>query len=1014
MAIKIIKDQAGTTAKVEGIDVKSIPLNSYTCGVSVASGGITIFNPDAPNEQGNPTKIFNNVHFTNFVKADGSVPVSADDLKADIDSQLVQAAPTDVSAGYEGLWDASTNTPDLTGDFNLGDWFYVGTEGTHNGVDYKVNDIIKYNGTDFDLIPNPNLRVDDIENSSINAYDIVVDADYLGSIKTGSALQPYTDLATAIANSNSGDNILVKGVNVIASEIVLPHSLSLYGSNEAEIKFATYNASNGDIFSFTGDMSQEFRFENIDFSNAGGYGLYINKTLKTVITECKFKNNGWNGTGLNTVLSSTTSGVLGYDSSSADLQSFYAGANASNGGAIRIQEATQVEIINNNVSNNLRGIRLQDCGIGGYGYVTRNQVSQNIDSGIYLASNSYNSNGGCENFTVYNNASKYNSNNGVLVIGGINNVVSLNIVEGNWNAGVMGWHVSNTRFRDLDLTNNNRSQYNGIGNAGDAHSSITIGGDTARAERGYIASILSCEVYNTGLGSNTSRIGFQILQDVEDVLEKKKKNLINIDDSGFHNQDYSIDVLADLDNVKLTIGDCRYVDTVETNITIASGSYYEQPFSNHITNLKECDFSVEGESVILKEGVNGVRLNPYTLHDLQANLSGSNINIMLKGSEKIQFNLDVSGVSIDGILLSGTNQEKVNELNALLQHSGSSAGQAPVITSSLAVSMEQGSTLNYELTADYGVAYEWDLSNVPGIATVEGSIRNIIGGSSLLAGTYNIPVSSINYNGVDSETLVLTVNTPSFSSDKSVKFDNLDYLSANATLVDSSLGRGSSSQGSSDAWTISMWVKPVGTQNNQTFFYFGGNDNNNEGHIWLRYYGSSSFESIMLEFGTSNNNLKMLTSSQTIPRNQWTHFVVTYDGGTTGSSSGNLSTYYGRFNFYANGVLISTSNTHQNFGYSGSIKDELFQIGKKGASTSYVRDGGKIDEVAIWNSDQSSNVSSIYNNGTPSDLSGLTSSPSHWWRMGDGDSYPNIDDNIGNADFTMNNQTAADIVSDTP
>jgi len=34
MAIKIIKDIAGTVANVEGLnDSKPIPLNSYTCGV---------------------------------------------------------------------------------------------------------------------------------------------------------------------------------------------------------------------------------------------------------------------------------------------------------------------------------------------------------------------------------------------------------------------------------------------------------------------------------------------------------------------------------------------------------------------------------------------------------------------------------------------------------------------------------------------------------------------------------------------------------------------------------------------------------------------------------------------------------------------------------------------------------------------------------------------------------------------------------------------------------------------
>jgi alkaline phosphatase len=43
--------------------------------------------------------------------------------------------------------------------------------------------------------------------------------------------------------------------------------------------------------------------------------------------------------------------------------------------------------------------------------------------------------------------------------------------------------------------------------------------------------------------------------------------------------------------------------------------------------------------------------------------------------------------------------------------------------------------------------------------------------------------------------------------------------------------------------------------------------------------------------------------------------------------------------------------------------------------------GGLIDEVAIWDSDQSSNLSTIYNSRVPADLSAL--SPLSWWRMGE-------------------------------
>ena len=169
MSIKIIKDAAGTVAKVEGIDVQSIPLNSFLCGVTAGNGGITIFNPNAPNEQGNPTKIFSNVPYTEFVKADGSVPVSGEDLKADIDLQLSQPATSDDS-GYRGLWSAYYNEPDIIiSSPEVGDFYFVSEAGTFNGVDYEINDRIQYNGASWDRIPAANpwsyIQAD-------NSYDI--------------------------------------------------------------------------------------------------------------------------------------------------------------------------------------------------------------------------------------------------------------------------------------------------------------------------------------------------------------------------------------------------------------------------------------------------------------------------------------------------------------------------------------------------------------------------------------------------------------------------------------------------------------------------------------------------------------------------------------------------------------------------------------------------------------------------------------------------------------------------
>ncbi len=98
--------------------------------------------------------------------------------------------------------------------------------------------------------------------------------------------------------------------------------------------------------------------------------------------------------------------------------------------------------------------------------------------------------------------------------------------------------------------------------------------------------------------------------------------------------------------------------------------------------------------------------------------------------------------------------ETCDALNAIFSSSGTPTTNLPSITSPLTISSVQGAVINYELTSSYGVGYEWDLSSVTGITTVEGNPRKLIGGSGLASGTYNIPVKAINYNGEDSETIV--------------------------------------------------------------------------------------------------------------------------------------------------------------------------------------------------------------------------------------------------------------------
>lgn len=359
--------------------------------------------------------------------------------------------------------------------------------------------------------------------------------------------------------------------------------------------------------------------------------------------------------------------------------------------------------------------------------------------------------------------------------------------------------------------------------------------------------------------------------------------------------------------------------------------------------------------------------------------------------------------------------DTVNELNAIFVSSGTPTGNAPVITSPLTISLTTGNTLNYELTADYGVGYEWDLSAVAGVTTVEGNVRKLIGGSSLSAGTYNIPVKAINYNGEDSETIVLTVSSPPFSNTKSVQFNDQDWLGANASLLDPILGRAGNGSGSSDAWSIGFWFKPSTDGTGQTIFYFGDSDTANGGHINIRFVGGNDL--LRLQYGTTNNYLRFQSATNSLTPNQWIHVLITYDGGTTGSSSADVNDYYSRFDVFFDGssVIGSGNWTNNNFGYTGGVDPDNLRVGRY-ASGNYMKSNCKVDELAIWDSDQSSNISSIYNSGVPFDLSTLGTQPKHWWRMGDGDTFPNLQDSgtEANCVFVMNNMTSADIVNDVP
>ena len=64
----------------------------------------------------------------------------------------------------------------------------------------------------------------------------------------------------------------------------------------------------------------------------------------------------------------------------------------------------------------------------------------------------------------------------------------------------------------------------------------------------------------------------------------------------------------------------------------------------------------------------------------------------------------------------------VNALNAEFVASGTPSTELPVITSPTSINAVSGETINYTLTADFGVGYEW--AGLPaGLVAVNGNVR---------------------------------------------------------------------------------------------------------------------------------------------------------------------------------------------------------------------------------------------------------------------------------------------------
>ena len=186
--------------------------------------------------------------------------------------------------------------------------------------------------------------------------------------------------------------------------------------------------------------------------------------------------------------------------------------------------------------------------------------------------------------------------------------------------------------------------------------------------------------------------------------------------------------------------------------------------------------------------------------------------------------------------------------------------------------------------------------------------------------------------------------------------------------------------------SMSAWFKTTDTTSTQVII--GKEAITSGNRSYMLYYsgtgGSFTIKFLIFTSGSANNQA---VSTSTVTDGNWHHVLGVNDGS-------NLK-------IYIDGVLEDT-----NVGGGGAIQSSTadFFIGRRGNSSSSNREywNGSIDEVAVWNSDQSANASAIYGSGVPTSLS--TYSPLSWWRCGDGDTSPTLTDNGSESnDGTMTN-----------
>ena len=203
-----------------------------------------------------------------------------------------------------------------------------------------------------------------------------------------------------------------------------------------------------------------------------------------------------------------------------------------------------------------------------------------------------------------------------------------------------------------------------------------------------------------------------------------------------------------------------------------------------------------------------------------------------------------------------------------------------------------------------------------------------------------------------------------------------------------------------DSFTISAWIKETGNLNRGIFN--SGNRSGTQG--WLLYRTSTNKVAFKCAARTA-------TSTTSINTGDWFHVLGTWEKNAASNPYGDVGSTGNRIRIYVNGSLEATSTRISTNPptYTGTIYNDIAT--PYSGSNEFL---GNIDEVSAFSSLLSpTQISDIYNSGSPTDLTSL--SPVAWYRNGDGATFPTIPDlGSGSNNGTMTNMVSGDIVAVVP